>query len=301
MGEKHQIMERHIMKRHIANHRKTVNQQNEDQTIRPGIRLALVGAMAVTVALIWVGKSKPAPAEATVETAAAVSPLASAEPSTGLFRRVNRPAATPVAENAEPPRWVATSRMARPETGSDTAAPAAATDPRLQASATFDYRAQAEQAAEVVRNTMVPGAGADLTQPPGEGGLVYQGQPGSVGGVPNVITQPGSGGATTSSGSGAQSAGLPSPSAYGGQAQASPVAESGPNGVTAPVTAGTSPPPGSAAQVSQGSGSPGAAAANNPVEAWREAERLRRAYVEQMRLQRIALIAAARQADGLGP
>jgi hypothetical protein len=173
--------------------------------------------------------------------------------------------------------------MARPETGPATTAPVAATDPRLQGMATFDYRAQAEQAAEVVRNTMAPGYGAALTQPPGVGGLVYQGQPGSVGGVPNVITQPGSGGAAMSSGSGAQSPG-------------SPVS----NGVTAPVAAGTSTSPGSAAQASQGSGPPGVQTPN-AVDAYREMERLRRAYVEEMRLKRITLIAAARQADGLGP
>jgi hypothetical protein len=286
-------------------HRKTVNQQKEDQTIRPGVRLVLVGAMAVTVALIWVGRSKPAPAEPTVEAAASGSPPASAEPATGLLGRVRRPAATPVAENTEPPRWVATSRMARPETGTDTTAPAAATDPRLQGKPTFDYQAQAEQAADRVRNViaekekagnaMVLGSGTALAQPGGAAGLVYQAQPVPVGGVPNLITQPGSGGAAASSGSGAQSAGSP----YGGQVQASPVAESGPNGVTAPGTAGASTSPGSAAQVSQGSGAPGAAAGNNAVESWREAERLRRAYVEQMRLQRIALIAQLRQSGGL--
>ena len=279
------------MERQITNHRKTVNQQNEDQTVRPGVRLVLMGTIAVMVALIWVGRSKPAPAEATVEAMAPVSPRASAEPATGFFRRANRPAATPVAEKAEPPRWVATSRMARPETGSDTTAPGVATDPRLQGMATFDYRAQAEQAAEVVRNTIAeeqkagnataPGFGAALAQPAGAGGLVYQGQPGSYGGLPNVITQPGSGGAAMSSGSGTQSAG-------------SPVLD----GVPAPERAGTSASPGSAAQVSQGSGSPGTAAANNAVEAWREAERLRRAYVEQMRLQRISLIVQLRQSGG---
>jgi len=245
--------------------RRVIKQQSSDQSIRPGLLVAAVGTLAVTVVLAWALKSTPSPTGVTVESAAPVGPPATAEPA-ATRTRIRQAVATPVAVNTERLRWTRATRLSMPEMGTDTTAPGTATSlAGFQGTGTFDYQAQAAQVAGVVRSGIaqaerrgdatLPGSATGFDPSQGAGGLVYQAQSGPVGSVPNEVTQPERGGAAT--------------------------------------------PPGSAAQVSQGSGPPGAQAGNNVVEAYREGERLRRAYVEEMRVRRIATIADARQREGM--
>ena len=271
-----------------------MNHPSTDQSVRPGVLVAVVGSIAVTVVLVWALKGKPSPTNVAVEAAAPVRVLASAKP-TAMFKRAKRAEATPAAVNTERHPWTAATRLSMPEMGPVTTAPAAATSlAGFQGTGTFDYQVQAAQVAEVVRNAivqedqrgdaMLPGSANDFAQSQGAGGF---------------IAQPEWGGIARPPGSATQFAGSPATGPDGSRAQAGPVAASVRNAGTPPEPGGDLTSPGSAAQVSLGSGPPGAQVVNNAVDAYREGERLRRAYVEEMRVRRIVTIAEARQREGI--
>lgn len=286
-----------------------MNHPNPNQSIRPGVLVVAVGTLAVTVVLAWALKGRPSPTDVAVEAAVPMSPSVSVKPVAALAR-VKQVVATPVAVNTERPRWTRATRLSMPEMRTDTTSPdAAASLAGFQRTETFDYRAQAAQVAEVVRNAiaqeerrseaMLPGSATGFAQSQGAGGPFNQAQPGPVGSVPNAIAQPETGGAARSPGIAAQFAGSPGNGPAGFQAQGAPVAESVPNAVTPPELGGYAASPGSAAQVSQGSGPAGGQVVNNAVEAYREGERIRRAYVEEMRAKRVVTIVEARQRGGI--
>lgn len=271
--------------------------------------MAVVGAIAVMVALLWALKGTPSPTEVAVAAQAPVRPLASARPMVTLAR-AERVVASPVTVNPEPRRWTGASRLSSPEMGTAPVEP----DPTsslggFPAAQRFDYRTQAAQAADLVRDAiaqqenqgdgMLSGSPSDFKRSQDPSGFTYRAQPGPVGRVPNAVTQPETGGAARSTGSAPQFARSRGTDNSGSPAPASPVDGGVSNPTASPELGAAAMASRSAGRVSQGAGPPGAQAVNNAVEAFREGERLRRAYVEEMRVKRVALIAEARQQDGM--
>jgi hypothetical protein len=280
-----------------------------EQNVRPGFLLAVVGAAVVMVALLWALKGRPAPTEVAVAARTLVRPSASARPVAALAR-FGQPVATPVTVNSERPRWTGASRLSSPELGADPIESDATTSlAGFPGARTFDYRTQAAQVAEAVRSAiagqenrgdgMSPGPTDGLAQSQDPSGFTYRAQPAPVGRVPSAMTPPETGGAATSPSAAPQFAGSRGTDNSGPPAQASPVDGSVPDTTAPSDFGGGAMASGSAGRVSPGAGPPGAQAVNNAVEAFREGERLRRAYVEEMRVRRVAMIAEARQQDGM--
>jgi hypothetical protein len=263
------------------------------QGVRPGVLFAVVGAIVVTVSLAWGLRGKPAPAPIAVDAAATVSPTAANERAAAAHpaRRVHA-ARAPL--NAEPARRTAATRLSVPDSGPGTPSPApAASVAGAAGPGTFDYEGQAAQIAGVVRTAIARGEAPvvatrsaiseDLTQTQAIAGSGYEASPGAYAGVPDAMTQPRSGVAAVP-GAGPSNAQAPTGSA---PEQA------------APPLAGGATVPGSTGQAAADSAPPGTLVVNNAVEAYREGERLRRAFVEEMRVQRVITIVQARQSEGL--
>jgi hypothetical protein len=274
--------------------------QHTDQGIRPGVLVAVVGAIAIMAVLAWALKGRSVPAEGTLAVATSVAPAAPADSATE-FRHTHRPAASaPMPVSTEQPhRVVVSTRWATPETEAGAASPGTALGvPVFQSAPTFDYRAQAAQVAEVIHSAIVQqdsgsdaavsGPAVDLVQAQNAGSPVYQVQPGPAGGI--AMTQPETGRGV---GSAAAAPG------FGGPSGAPPTDSSVQAGSAAEVAANPAAAPELNQQVTRGVGSPDAQVVNNAVDAYREGARLRRAYVEEMRLRRIAFIADARQREGI--
>jgi hypothetical protein len=123
-------------------------------------------------------------------------------------------------------------------------------------------------------------------------------QPAQAGGSPNtIIAPPQTAGAVRTPSSASQYTGTPGQGAYSSPVQTTFAAEDG-GAVTSPNLGGATAMAGSAGQVSLSSGPPGTQNPHNPVEAYREGERIRRAYVEERRVMRIGTIVQARQQGG---
>lgn len=281
-----------------------------ERGIRPGVLALAAGAMAATAVLFWGFRSHPAagrPAERSQNTGAAVSPQAAAEdvPSKPARYRLMstspNPAggagvSTPLAADPVPLRLPPATRMSSPGMSPDPGAPGAA---GLAGVETFDYQAQAAVSARAAAAlaAQVAGALAAGSAPPPSGGqgLAMNGftsPSGQAGRGPSLAPQPPAGGGAQP-GPALLPAGAAGAGSYASPASAGPAAEGGRSALTAPDIGGY------AGVVAPASGPPGNQEIHNAVEAYREAERLRRAYVEQQRLGRITTIAEARQKEGI--
>ncbi len=262
---------------------------------RLGFLIASAGCFALALALLWAARSKPVPAEPPAEGASPEATAQTIPSQVGALAGARRTAQGQMATYPDYSKLPASTRLA----GADPTVPVAPTPiPGFEGKQTFDYQAQAARVAETVRNaiaqeqTGVLGSSLGLAQSQAPGSFV---QPGFVGGFPNVAVPPATGGAASSPGSAPQFGGSQNPGTYGSPTQNGSAAAGSGNAATASGSGSTATTPGS---VDPGSGPPATQPANNAVEAWREAERLRRAYVEEMRLKRIALIVEARGAAG---